>query len=370
MLKPISRARFDQAWQWSGLLGCTLLVVACGSSSDSGAAAMVPGSSAGSAGDGAQGGTGGGAGGVLPGSSGDNGMSGGSAGMGGSAGVTGASGGSGGNLAGANGGSSARGGAGGSSGGLGGSSAGTGGAGTGGSGGSTPNNDYLKTKTRNYGFVQLAASSKNQVTSLTTTLTVPVKPLANTGTLFLWPGIQPGGANFDPIDNGVLQPVLTWGPTCAPNAPRNAYTSWWISAQYVNTFGSDPGYTGCLGGDGMSVAVGDELVLVMTLNGTVWSQTVTDSVSMQSVSFDLDMLGQAQNYAEFSIEIYTENPASDVVFTDTTVTFADAEAAACQPTVRGINDFFTNPQASADGKQCTIDRIVLRAQGVAATTPN
>jgi hypothetical protein len=52
------------------------------------------------------------------------------------------------------------------------------------------------------------------------------------------------------------------------------------------------------------------------------------------------------------------------------VTFADAEAAACQPTVRGINDFFTNPQASADGKQCTIDRIVLRAQGVAATTPN
>jgi hypothetical protein len=59
-----------------------------------------------------------------------------------------------------------------------------------------------------------------------------------------------------------------------------------------------------------------------------------------------------------------------VVFTDTTVTFADAEAAACQPTTRGINDFFTNPQAAADGKQCSIDRIVLRAEGVAAATPN
>jgi hypothetical protein len=143
-----------------------------------------------------------------------------------------------------------------------------------------------------------------------------------------------------------------------------------VSAQYVNTFGSDPGYTGCLGGDGMNVQVGDALQMVMTLNGTSWHQTVTDTVSKQAVSYDIDMLGQAQNYAEFVIEIYTENPAADVVFTANTITFANAEPTACQPTTRGINDFFTNPKVSADGKVCTIDRLVLRAQGVAATSPN
>ncbi|HEX3775276.1 MAG TPA: hypothetical protein VHV51_12480 [Polyangiaceae bacterium] len=238
-----------------------------------------------------------------------------------------------------------------------------------GSGGST-DTDYLKTRTNGYGFVDIAASSKNQILSFATTLTVPTKPAMNTGTLFLWPGLQPGGANFDPIDNGVLQPVLTWGPTCAPNAPRNAYASWWISAQYVNTYGHDTGYTGCLGGDGMNVAVGDALAIVMTLNGTAWHQAVTDAASNQTVTYDIDMLGQAQNYAEFVIEQYTQDPAGDVIFTNNVVTFANSEPSACQPTVRGTNDFFTNPKASADGKTCTIDRVVLRAEGVPATTQN
>jgi hypothetical protein len=228
----------------------------------------------------------------------------------------------------------------------------------------------LKTPTHGYGFVDFAASSKNQVLSLSTTLTVPSKPIQNTGTLFLWPGLQPGGANYDPIDNGVLQPVLTWGPTCAPTSPNSSYASWWISGQYVNTYGSDPGYTGCLGGTGMNVQVGDALQIVMSLSGTVWHQVVTDPGSQKSVSYDLDMLGQAQNYAEFVIEQYTQNPATDVVFTATTLVFQNAEPAACQPTVRGTNDFFTNPKASADGKQCVIDRIVLRAEGVPATTSN
>jgi hypothetical protein len=243
-------------------------------------------------------------------------------------------------------------------------------AGSAGSGGSTANTDYLKTRPSSYGFVNIAASSKNQILSFSTTLTVPMKPKANTGTLFLWPGLQPGGANYDPIDNGVLQPVLTWGPTCAPTSPKNSYASWWISAQYVNTFGSDAGYTGCLGGTGMNVQTGEALQIVMTLNGTVWHQAVTDTANAQSVSYDLDMLGQAQNYAEFVIEQYTQDPATDVIFTATTVTFEKAEAASCQPSMRGMNDFFTNPKASADGKQCTIDRIVLRAQGIAATSPN
>ena len=249
--------------------------------------------------------------------------------------------------------------------------AGSGGmAGGAGSGGMATNTDYLKAPTNSYGYVNISVSSRNRILSLVTTLTVPAKPKANTGTLFLWPGLQPGGANYQPIDNGVLQPVLTWGPTCAPGAPNKSYASWWISGQYVNTFGSAAGYTDCHGGDGMTVAEGDALHLSMTLNGTVWNQTVTDAAGNHSVSYDLDMLGQSQNYAEFVIEQYTQDPAGDVIFTDTTLVMDKAEATACQPTMRGATDFFTNPKASSDGKQCSIERIVLRAKGIAATSPN
>src|SRR5262249_3603543 len=113
------------------------------------------------------------------------------------------------------------------------------------------------TPVRAYGGVQFTLSTKNRILGLETTLTVPPKPPAS-GTLFLWPGLQPlpGSANFTPINNGVLQSVLTWGKTCAPNAPLDPYASWWISAQYVNTFGIEPGYTGCQGGEGIDVAVG------------------------------------------------------------------------------------------------------------------
>ncbi|HEY5376434.1 MAG TPA: hypothetical protein VIK01_22295, partial [Polyangiaceae bacterium] len=234
--------------------------------------------------------------------------------------------------------------------GTGGSGGGAGRGGGGGAAGSTTNDDYLKTHRDGYGFVAIAVSSTNQILSLSTTLAVPAQPNQNTGTLFLWPGLQPGGANYEPIDNGVLQPVLTWGPTCAPNSPKDAYASWWVSAQYVNTFGKYAGYTGCTGGDGMNVQTGDALKMVMTLSGSVWHQTVTDTNAQHSVSYDVDMLGQAQNSAEFVIEMYTEPPVADVVFTATTVTFENPEPASCQPSTRGMNDFFTNPHASADGK--------------------
>ena len=57
------------------------------------------------------------------------------------------------------------------------------------------------------------------------------RPAAGVRHALLWPGLQPDGpgANDQPLDNGVLQPVLTWGPTCAPNAPDgDPYGSWWI----------------------------------------------------------------------------------------------------------------------------------------------
>jgi len=132
------------------------------------------------------------------------------------------------------------------------------------------------------------------------------------GTLFLWPGLQSLGSsyNFEPIDNGVLQPVLTWGSSCAPGHQPKQYSSWWISGQYVNTFGHHAGYTGCLGGDIMSVKPGDKLHMDMYLsksNSTqgIWHQLVNNNSTGRSVSYHIDMLGQGQNWAELVYEFYS-----------------------------------------------------------------
>jgi hypothetical protein len=228
-----------------------------------------------------------------------------------------------------------------------------------------------KTPVKGYGGVQFTASTQTQIVRLETTLAVPAKPPAM-GTLFLWPGLEPltQSKNFQPIGTGVLQPVLTWGGTCAPTAP-NTYDNWWISAQYVNTYGNDPGFMGCLGGQGIDVAVGDALHITMWLEGTTWKQTVVDAQTGEMASYDIDMKGQAQDWAIFSIEQPTSvKPASDVVFTSTTLTFADSDPAACQPSVRGTDDYFASPVTSVDGAQCCVSRIILRSQGVAATTTN
>jgi hypothetical protein len=214
-----------------------------------------------------------------------------------------------------------------------------------------------------YGTVSFMANSKNQIVRLQTTLTVPAEPPAS-GTLFLWPGLQPNGANFLPIDNGVLQPVLTWGPSCAPGTQPRAYSTWWISGQYVNTNGSDPGYIGCYGGTVMSVKVGDQLNIDMQLAGTIWKQTVTDAETGKSVTFSFDMMGQAQNIAYFVIEEYSSAPVSEVIFTNTTITYGAADSADCKLAMRGQTDYVSVPVSSSNGLDCTVQEIILRAQGI------
>ncbi len=228
----------------------------------------------------------------------------------------------------------------------------------------------MGTSVNAYGDVEFNISTQTQIVGLHTTMAVPAKPPAS-GTLFLWPGLQPlpGGKDYNPIGNGVLQPVLTWGGTCAPTAP-SSYASWWISGQYVNTYGNDQGHTGCLGGQGMDVAVGDLLDIAMTLSGSVWNQIVVDRQTGKMATFDIDMDGQAQDWAIFTIESDGSEPISDVVFTSTTLTLAASDSEACQPSTRGQDDYFSAPQWSADGKSCCVSKIILRAQGVAATTPN
>jgi len=214
-----------------------------------------------------------------------------------------------------------------------------------------------------YGTVMFWAKTPHQLVRLQTTMVVPPKPPAS-GTLFLWPGIDPDGANFLPIDNGVLQPVLTWGPACAPGTQPRAYSTWWISGQYVNTNGNVSGYTDCHGGPIMSVNVCDTLNMDIALNGTVWTQTITDVQTGQTVTYSLDMQNQAQNLAYFVIEEYSSTPVSEVIFTDTTLTFDSPDTADCKVSARGQTDYISTPVASNGGLQCSIQQIILRAQGI------
>ena len=209
------------------------------------------------------------------------------------------------------------------------------------------------------GTVLIWAKSPHQIVRLQTKLVVPPTPPAS-GTLFLWPGLQPDGVNFEPIDNGVLQPVLTWGPSCAPGKPPRSYSTWWISGQYVNTNGQVSGYTGCDGGAIMSVNVCDTLDIDMAISGTIWTQTVTDEQTNQSVTYSLDMKGQAQNLAYFVIEEYSSAPVSEVIFTDTILTFDSSDATDCKVSMRGQTDYVSSPVASGDGLQCSIPQIILR----------
>ena len=216
-----------------------------------------------------------------------------------------------------------------------------------------------------YGNVYFTTSTHTQIVRLQTTLIVPPQPPPS-GTLFLWPGLEPlsGSANFQPINTGVLQPVLTWGNSCAPGNQPPAYSTWWISAQYVNTIGSAPGYTGCSGGSVMSVAVGDQLAIDMQLTGTLWNQTVTDAQTGTAVNFSKDLTGQGQNWALFSIEEYSSSPISAVTFLNTVITYGASDTADCKLDTRGPTDFVSVPQATSDGLQCGIQEIVLRAKGI------
>src|SRR5262249_51794100 len=153
-------------------------------------------------------------------------------------------------------------------------------------------------------------------------LTVPANPTTSS-TLFIWPGLEPlpGGTNYNPIGIGVLQPVLTWGTSCAPGSPSSS-RGWWISGQYVNPYTFDQAHSGCKGGNVIDNQVGDALDITMSLKGTVWSQVVVDRRSGQTASYDIDMAGQAQDWALFKIEVPTQTkPASDIVFASTTLTF-------------------------------------------------
>lgn len=216
-----------------------------------------------------------------------------------------------------------------------------------------------------YGSIDFMTASNVGFVSLKTTLTVPKRPSGSTtqGTLFIWPGLMPG-AGSGMLSRGVIQPVLTWGSSCADMyAPKD---TWWIAGMYVTGMGV------CYSGDSMTVDIGDKLDIEITNNGTMWTQVVTNQSNGRSVTYSKSMNGKTQWWALFAIEIWEKavKPTEDVIFTDTVLTFAGSAPAACMPSDIGPTDWLTSPHVSKDGTTCCIPKIILRAKGVAATTPN
>lgn len=225
------------------------------------------------------------------------------------------------------------------------------------------------TRTTGAGETNFQTSGAVEILSVRTLLKVPSKPSPSQGTLFLWPGLQPLKMDAT-IGYGVLQPVLTWGTSCAPGA-LSASDGWWISGEYV---GSPPGAWSnlkCEGGPVMRVEIGDQLDILMSLAGTIWTQTITNKSNGKSVSFARDMKGQKQQWLINSIELTgAPKPVDDVIFSSMVFKLSDSQPKSCVPNVKGANDYFSPPRASSDGKTCCISKIILRASGVKASSPD
>jgi hypothetical protein len=225
-------------------------------------------------------------------------------------------------------------------------------------------------RARGAAMVEYDVQSPNVWLSMRTTLTVPAEPGRN-GTIFVWSGVQPGsgGRNFEPVGNGVLQSTLTWGPSCAPGAPTEPYESWWISPLYVNVNSLDPAYSGCHGGPVITAQPSDELDLSIRWSEPQWLQRMANLRTLKSSEFGISLQGQDQGRVFFLIELPGENKLTeDIIYSHSVLTMAMPDPSACEPVFRGPNDFASKPRVSADGTRCCIDRIVLRAQGVTATS--
>ncbi|KAI9336329.1 hypothetical protein BDR26DRAFT_897079 [Obelidium mucronatum] len=218
----------------------------------------------------------------------------------------------------------------------------------------------------------------NAYTSFISTLAVPPlpsRPAKGDATYFYWPGLQTNSAatNYNPIGFGVLQPVLTFGPACTPNQPVGAspYRGWYVSAQYVNPNGTQPGHKGCMGGNMMDVAAGDSLLMTMVLQG----RSGVNSPSGCQVSFSIDMMGQAQNRAELVLELYYQAVVThDVSFTGISMTILNPEPANstrfCTPTSRlQKTETCSGMVLSADKKTCTIQQCLFTAPPLPVTPP-
>ncbi|KAI4528654.1 hypothetical protein K525DRAFT_259030 [Schizophyllum commune Loenen D] len=191
-------------------------------------------------------------------------------------------------------------------------------------------------------------------------------------TLFIWPGIQPGNAlneaNGDPagVGNGVLQPVLTYGPSCVPG--DHPEDQWYISGVYVGG-GANPDYdVSCFGGDVMEVDPEDLVTCIMELkDGTVstWDQTCINlSNNNQTVTFEKDLGGQLQSWGELIVENPTDQSRTDWTFP---AFFYNTELVSDKPMDSSVCIIpetdkaykSKNSALSQDGLSCTLGGIAI-----------
>lgn len=218
---------------------------------------------------------------------------------------------------------------------------------------------------REFAGVKMLIRSPNQVLSFKTTLQVPKPPSARQ-TLFIWPGLQSrdGAADPERIGNGVLQPVLTWGPSCAPKRPSDPYAGWWIAGMYVTLSSNIAGPTGCGGGDYLTTDLGDLLEIDMFLKDEKWVTTIKNVQMNKQVDYTIDLRGQVQNEVMWLIEVpdgSSIRPVDDTIWTQNVLTFSEP-VTSCQPDRIGSNDYFSAPVLSPDGLHCCWDKIILRAE--------
>ena len=138
---------------------------------------------------------------------------------------------------------------------------------------------------------------------ITTPQAIPENTTSGKFTVFIWPGLQPDGPErkcFFPINNGVLQPVLTFGNSCAPHKPQDT-EQWWISGQYVNTdldcnsvpndfAGVCEDFFQCHGGEFLTVAPGQVISTRMTFEpaNNTWMETIESNGQTRTYSIALD----------------------------------------------------------------------------------
>jgi hypothetical protein len=217
---------------------------------------------------------------------------------------------------------------------------------------------------REFAGLKYLARTPNQITSFKTTLVVPKTPTARQ-TLFIWPGLQSRDGAADPgrVGNGVLQPVLTWGGSCAPKRPSDPYAGWWIAGMYVTLSSNVAGASGCAGGDYVSTNLGDWLEIDMFSRDAKWVQTIKNVQTNKSSEFTIDLKGQVQNAAMWLIEVpdgSSIRPVDDTIWRQNVLTFSQP-VTSCQPNQKGSADYFSAPTLSTDGLHCCWDKIILKA---------
>jgi hypothetical protein len=217
----------------------------------------------------------------------------------------------------------------------------------------------------------------NQIVGVKTTLTVPpFPPIPSNGyPLFIWPGLESlsTSVNFAPVNRGILQPVLGYGDSCGRASEPPAFQSWWVQPYYYNGDATSPVY-GCSFGNAMMVNPGDSLIEDMELDAgtSLWTQTVTDTNTQQTVTWSIGLLMQNQNYVLFMIEAPTGVLINTpVTFSDTTITFETPDTTgACSSAVGAKENFvITPPTPASSGAQCRIASMLFDQASITPSAP-